>query len=264
MKLGQSVRQAPPLDPRRDCNVAQTDRILAGSQACHAKLVSRGPPIGSNIPERPSSLALNWCGLSTTCSSALEGSYGEHPVSATNPLLTMRSASLRSFPRIISCPRTRRRTSMRGSTMPSRRPSDERSGLGDHHQGPGLTLIGGPFLLQAGTSRPVQGKVPPSTFWIRYGRRSTMLPGVPPRSLGPRTATASAMRGKSRTVSRAQHYARDAQRLVTRHTTGNPLLSLFVAGAPVCARLDDPWRETKPRPTRAGLCQDQTWLCFAG
>jgi len=29
----------------------------------------------------------------------------------------------------------------------------------------------------------------------------------------------------------AQHYARDAQRLVTRHTTGNPLLSLFVAGA---------------------------------
>ena len=29
----------------------------------------------------------------------------------------------------------------------------------------------------------------------------------------------------------AQHYARDARRLVTRHTTGNPLLSLFVAGA---------------------------------
>ena len=29
----------------------------------------------------------------------------------------------------------------------------------------------------------------------------------------------------------AQHYAREAQRLVTRHTTGNPLLSLFVAGA---------------------------------
>jgi hypothetical protein len=29
----------------------------------------------------------------------------------------------------------------------------------------------------------------------------------------------------------AQHYAREAQRLVTRPTTGNPLLSLFVAGA---------------------------------
>ncbi|QRM36232.1 hypothetical protein JO965_47400 (plasmid) [Microvirga sp. VF16] len=29
----------------------------------------------------------------------------------------------------------------------------------------------------------------------------------------------------------AQHYAREAQRLVTRHTTGNPLLSLLVAGA---------------------------------
>jgi hypothetical protein len=29
----------------------------------------------------------------------------------------------------------------------------------------------------------------------------------------------------------AQHYVREAQGLVTRHTTGNPLLSLFMAGA---------------------------------
>ena len=115
------------------------------------------------------------------------------------------------------------------------------------------------------TSRADRNRPQLSMFSIRCGRRSTMSPGVPLRSPGMYTAAASATR-----VKLANSTLKLSIMLVTleachpSHDWEPAALALRRWSHRLCAGLDDPWRETKPRPTRAGSCQNQTRLCFAG
>ena len=60
----------------------------------------------------------------------------------------------------------------------------------------------------------------------------------------------------------AQRYVREGQSLVTRYTTGNPLLSLFMAGAIGYALAWMIHGERRNRePTCAGLWSNRSWVC---